>query len=256
MILGISGRKQSGKTTTGNFIVSLKLADLGICEKIDLDSQGRIVVSDLFGDKNYAGILDITVRKNDFMLNKLYEILDPVIKLYSFADPLKQDICMNMLGLTYEQCYGSDEDKNSLTSLEWKNMPGYNISWTDSKTYDDSGFMTARQVMEFVGTEIFRQMKHDVWVAATINRINKENPELAIIVDCRFPNEVDSITQNNGKTIRLTRDPFHSDATAEMALDSGFYDWKNFAYICDNKDMTIYDQCIDIQKFLQETLPL
>ena len=40
MILGISGRKQSGKSTTGNFIISSKLAELGISNKIDIDTEG------------------------------------------------------------------------------------------------------------------------------------------------------------------------------------------------------------------------
>jgi hypothetical protein len=245
MILGISGRKQSGKTTTGNFIISLKLAELEISNKIDIDNQGRIVISDLFGDTNYSGILDVSVRKNDFMLNKLYEMLDPYIKIYSFADPLKQDICMNMLGLTYDQCYGSDEAKNSLTEIMWENIPGLNS--------DNIGPMTAREVMEVVGTDIFRNIKQSVWVETTLRKIEKEKSQLAIIVDCRFPNEISSIIEANGKVIRLTRNPFGSNAAAEKALDKEVYDWSKFNYVCQNDNMTIYDQCMDIQKFLQET---
>lgn len=244
MILGISGRKQSGKTTTGNFIISLKLAELGVADKIDIDKQGRIVVSDLFGDTNYAGVLDVSIRKNDFMLNKLYEVLDPYIKVYSFADPLKQDICMNMLGLTYEQCYGSDEDKNSPTEIMWESIPGLNSGRI--------GPMTAREVMEVIGTDIFRKIKQNVWVEATLRKIEKEKSQLAIIVDCRFPNEVNSIIETSGKVIRLTRNPFDSDATAEKALDRDVYDWSKFNYVCQNDEMSIYDQCMDIQKFLQE----
>ena len=40
---------------------------------------------------------------------------------------------------------------------------------------------------------------------ATIRKIKEESPELAIICDCRFPNEVDGIKKAGGKTIRLTR---------------------------------------------------
>lgn len=100
----------------------------------------------------------------DFIKSKLNSI-DPNLsaKIYSFADPLKQDICMNILGLTYDQCYGSDDDKNTLTTLLWTDMPGYNPSASSLK-----GYMTARQVMEFVGTNIFRMMKDSVWVDATL----------------------------------------------------------------------------------------
>jgi hypothetical protein len=241
MILGISGRKQSGKSTTGNFIVSLYLARLGVSTQVDLDGEGRIIVSDLFGDTNYQGVLDTSVRKNDFMLNKLYDLLDRHVKIYSFADPLKQDICMNILGLTYEQCYGSDEDKNQLTDLTWPNS---------------ADRMTSRDIMQYVGTDIFRKMKSDVWVSATINRINKEKPQLALITDCRFPNEVSSIRDAGGSVMRLTRNPFHSDHLSETILDESNYDWSNFDYLCYNDDMNIYEQCSDIQKFLQENLSL
>jgi hypothetical protein len=241
MILGISGRKQSGKSTTGNFIVSLYLARLEVSRQVDLDEEGRIVVSDLFGDINYRGVLDTSARKNDFMLNKLYGLLDKHVKIYSFADPLKQDICMNILGLTYEQCYGSDDEKNRLTELTWPNS-------TD--------LMTSRDIMQYVGTDVFRKMKSDVWVSATINRINKEKPELALITDCRFPNEVSSIKDAGGSVMRLTRNPFHSDHLSETILDEPNYDWSNFNYVCRNDNMNIYEQCTDIQKFLQENLSL
>ena len=241
MILGISGRKQSGKSTTGNFIVSLYLSRLGVSKQVDLDIEGRIIVSDLFGDTAYQGVLDTSVRNNDFMLNKLYDVLDRHVKIYSFADPLKQDICMNILGLTYEQCYGSDDEKNRPTELTWPNS-------TDK--------MTSRDIMQYVGTDIFRKMKSDVWVSATINRISKEKPQLALITDCRFPNEVSSIKDVGGYVMRLTRNPFHSDHLSEIILDEPGYDWSNFNYVCRNDDMSIYDQCTDIQKFLQESLPL
>lgn len=164
---------------------------------------------------------------------------DAACKIYSFADPLKQDICINILDLTYEQCYGSDEEKNTLTDLFWENKQ-----------------LTAREAMEIIGTNIFRSLKNNVWVSSTINKIKKEKPTVAIIADCRFPNEVDCIKAENGKVVRLTRNPFNSLAQAEAALDKNNYNWSNFNYICDNKDMSIYDQCMDINKFLQETLQL
>jgi hypothetical protein len=171
-------------------------------------------------------------------------------KIYSFADPLKKDICMNMLGLSYNQCYGSDEDKNTLTSIRWENIPGYNISWTYSSDYHESGFMTARQVMEVIGTDIFRSIKHSVWVDATINKIKDETPDVAIISDCRFPNEVDSILDNNGLVIRLTLDSFHAFSNSESALDQNNYDWNKFSLIIDNTNLNIEDKNKQIKDFL------
>ena len=45
-------------------------------------------------------------------------------KIYNFADPLKQDICMNIFGLSYKQCYGDDIDKNTSTGLVWEGKIG------------------------------------------------------------------------------------------------------------------------------------
>lgn len=203
-ILAFSGRKQSGKSTSAEYVESL-------CKQYKPDMH---------------------------------------CKIYSFADPLKIDICMNLFGLTYEQCYGSDEDKNSLTLLRWENMPGYDISWTYTKDYDPSGYMTARQVMEYVGTNVFRKMKNNIWVEATIKKIQKERPDLALIPDCRFPNEVDCLLQHKANVIRLTLDPFHSSSDSESALDSTKYDWTKFSIVINNQDKNIESKNKQISEFL------
>lgn len=249
MILGISGKKQSGKTTSGNFIASVFMANLGLCQKIRLNDSGQLVISDLMGNDSYEGVFDLSqaealTSKTDYIVQQALNKLNPYVRLYSFADPLKQNICMDLLGLTYDQCYGTDEQKNTLTSIKWKDIPGI-IS-------DSDDYMTAREVMEIIGTGIFRKIKSDVWVEATINKIKRDKPELAIILDCRFPNEIEAISAINGKTIRLTRDPYNSNSAPEKALDSDNYDWSKFNFIIDNKDMNIYDQCLEIQKVLQQ----
>jgi hypothetical protein len=170
-LIGISGRKQSGKSTSGEYLL------------------------DLFS---------ILLPKNK-------------VKLYAFADRLKQDICINILGLEYDQCYGTDEQKNTIT----------NINWQGKK-------MTAREVMEVVGTDIFRNLKIDVWTSSTMNLINKEKPDIAIITDVRFADEVDSIKKNDGIVLRLTRNIFNSNNFIENALDANNYNWSNFDYIIDN----------------------
>jgi len=186
-IIAFSGRKQSGKSTAGDFISSF-------------------------------------IEANGITLS---------YKIYSFADPLKQDICMNILGMTQTQCYGSDEEKNTMTDLEWAGEK-----------------LTARRAMEVIGTNIFRNIKTQVWVEATINKILRENMDLAIIVDCRFPNEVDAILDNKGYVIRLDLDPFHSDSDSEKALDPEYYNWSKFSKIIPNQYLTISQKDNEILKFL------
>lgn len=259
LILGISGKKQSGKSTVGNFILSLYLAKLNLCEKILMDEDGQLIVSDFAGDASFEGIFnvnDLLYKTTDNRIIQTLNFLSSKIKLYSFADILKNDICINILGLTYEQCYGTDDTKNSLTQIRWENMPGYDISWTRTSDYDSSGFMTARQVMQFIGTDIFRKMKNNVWVQSTLNKIIKEKPELAVITDCRFPNEVESIKNVDGKVIRLTRTPFESSHISETILDQDKYDWSKFDFIIDNRETSLLEQFTQVKKLLEEILPL
>jgi hypothetical protein len=226
LTIGISGRKQSGKTTTGNFIYSVYMSNYNISENVYINETGQIMVSDLLGDKNYAGIFEPTnTLSNDYIIQQVFSKLSPVIKIYNFADILKQDICMNILGLTYSQCYGTDDEKNMPTDLS---LNGKNMS--------------AREILQFIGTDIFRKIKPNVWVDATIQKIKKDNPTIAIITDCRFPNEIDSIKTIGGKVIRLTRDPHHSEHISESILDMDRYNWNNFDYVIDNNNMSLFEQ--------------
>jgi hypothetical protein len=163
------------------------------------------------------------------------------VKVYNFADPLKKDICMNILGLTYEQCYGTDDQKNELVNCVWQNKR-----------------LTAREVMQFVGTDIFRTMQQNVWADATITKIIKEKPDLAIVADCRFPNEVRVIKDVGGTVIKLTRNPFDSQHDSETALDINRYDQSNFDLLLDNKNLTIQEQNLILDQFLKNKgiLPL
>jgi len=54
--------------------------------------------------------------------------------------------------------------------------------------------------------------------------------------------------------IRLTRDLHNSSHISETALDKENYDWKNFDYVLDNQNLTIYEQSLQIQEWL-DTLP-
>jgi hypothetical protein len=155
------------------------------------------------------------------------------VNIYNFADPLKKDICMNILGLSHEQCYGTDIQKNELVNCYW-----------------DGKQLTAREVMQFVGTDIFRTMQNNVWADATIKKIISEKPDLALIADCRFPNEIDAIKNAGGSVIKLNRNPFNSDHSSEVALDKNNYDENNFDLVINNQDMTIEEQNQHIRNFL------
>ena len=167
----------------------------------------------------------------EFVSNLFYQFGDS--KIYNFADPLK-NLCIDILGLEYNQCYGSDEDKNQLVNCYWDNKQ-----------------LTAREVLQIVGTDMFRKMQNHVWSNATIRQILREQPNVAIIADCRFPNEVDAIKNVGGIVIKLTRNPYNSNHASEIALDPDQYDQFNFDLIIENNDISITEQNKIIFYFLQ-----
>ena len=160
--------------------------------------------------------------------------------IYNFADPLKH-MCQTILGLTYNQCYGTDKHKNELVDCYWNGKQ-----------------LSAREVMQIVGTDMFRKMQQNVWADATIRKIHYENLPLALIADCRFPNEVEAVKKAGGLVIKLNRNLYHSSHASETALDDSEYNPKNFDYSIDNNQMCLDEKNQIIQKFLQNkgVLPL
>ena len=121
-IISFCGHKASGKDTCGLFIFGSYLCSLGLVEGGFTIKPEGLWVTDIMGNKDLQGRFDPR-RNTDTMRNFLAEYVDPYIKLYSFADELKQ-FCINVFGLRHEQCYGSNEEKNMPTALKWKDMPG------------------------------------------------------------------------------------------------------------------------------------
>ena len=242
-IIALSGRKQSGKTTIGNFFISLFLSNMGVSKEINIEDDGDITLSDIYGNDLYKKITPRYELEKDFVVANLYKDLDQHIKIYNFADTLKQNVCMQVFGLSYEQCYGTDDNKNELVDCFWP---------SDEKKPNKQ--MTAREVMQYVGTDVFRKIKKTVWIDSTMSRILKDKPKMAIITDCRFPDEVNAVKNAGGYVIRLTRDLHNSSHSSETALDKDNYDWKNFDYVLDNQNLTIYEQSLQIQEWL-DTLP-
>jgi len=114
--------------------------------------------------------------------------------------------------------------------------------------------MTAREVMQYVGTEVFRKMYHNVWADATIRRIEIEQPLVALITDCRFPNEVEAIQKAGGKVMRLTRDIYEGQDQhpSETALDKDEFDWSKFDWVIDNHKMNLLEQMNAVGEALVE----
>lgn len=170
----------------------------------------------------------------EFVQNIFAQMVQKNSSIYNFADPLKK-MCIEIFGLTYDQCYGSDENKNEIVNCLWP---------------DTNKEMTAREVMQYVGTNVFRKMQHNVWADATIRRIQDEGLPLALIADCRFPNEVEAIKNAGGVVVKLNRNLYHSNHESEKALDTDVYDHSVFDLVVDNQDLSIGEKNKLIHNFL------
>ena len=264
-IIAFAGRKQSGKNTAANFVIATEMKELGVVHNCAMVNKlGKVEVSDIGGDKAQAGVIDTEDAIN---INLIKETTG--IGLYSFASTLKE-MCINVLGISREDCYGTDQQKGHKTHLLWENMPGV-VHWKTNKgqtptgmkdgkkvdfhkkefVFHEPGFMTVREVLQYVGTELFRQMYPNVWINALMQQVKQEkhNIRLAIITDCRFPNEVECIQQHGGKVVGLSRMAnMYTVHKSEKALDT--FERSDFDGFIDNKDMSIAEQNKEVYQLL------
>ena len=209
-ILGFAGKKQSGKNTCCNFLQMLKFHEYGVCKNASLSEEGHILVSDLFGE-TVSGSDWIPLTEEYVDISQLLENFG-ACKIYAFADVLKE-FAVDVLGLEHNQVYGTNEEKNSPTHLLWENMP----------TGNNKGPMTGREVLQYFGSDICRKMYENIWFDACIRRIRKDNPDLALISDVRFPNEIKGVQDEGGIVFGLPRDivngkDTHSSEQVDLSL--------------------------------------
>jgi hypothetical protein len=153
----------------------------------------------------------------------LYQhVVDP--HEFQFATPLKKH-CIEVLGLTHAQCYGSDADRESPTRYTWSDIAEH-IRLKYKKNLEDR--LSARDVLQVVGTDLMRdQFYRNIWAEAGI-RDAVGRATTCVYTDSRFINEVQAIVdlsaQNNfGPPLicRLYRETGLVDPhTSESALDS------------------------------------
>ena len=207
-IIGFSGRKNSGKDTCATSVIKYILA------------AAKKAATEIPQEK--------------------------IVETFAFANPMKR-MCMQFFGLTQEQCFGTNDQKNSPTEILWENFPVREIA----EQHD--GYMTAREVAQFLGTEVIRRMLPNAHVNALMWDINFAMPHYALVVDVRFPNEVRAIQDAEGKVIRLTRVVFPDDNhESETALDPEFFDWRNFDAILDNRALTPEEQELFLKIYLKK----
>tara|TARA_R110000824_G_scaffold70834_3_gene181634 strand:+ start:83 stop:682 length:600 start_codon:yes stop_codon:yes gene_type:complete len=150
---------------------------------------------------------------------------DKQVHVVHFADALK-DACVLIFGIQREDME-TETGKQKLTQVRWPQ-----IMDRDGWSPDSSGeFMTVREVLQFVGTDLFRnQLDPDIWVQSVYRKKYRDD-DIVVVADARFPNECD-FARNNGILIGVERETgLKSDGhKSETALD----DYAGYNHVIDN----------------------
>ena len=251
-ILAFAGQKQSGKSSAVNFIVGMELSSLGLISSFRLDPDGRLIVpvqsetgEIVEGEWNMSQ-QELTYEGLMFLDQNVY----PFIKSYNFADALKR-ITVDLFGVPEELVNGTDEDKNKLTDIKWEDLPHYAEIKENAKKHKKdcpTGYLTARQFLQELGTQICRRIKNNCWVDQTLIRIKRDEPELALIGDCRFINEAEAVLNAGGKVIYLGKSVDSKDLHQS---ETDLRNFDGFSAVIGNAEMTMEQKNNEIYKLLK-----
>ena len=265
-VIAFTGKKGSGKNTLANFLVGYQLRANEVIKDFSLDDNGKLHAVYEIGDgKTAEGLLDLDRDDYDFSLHASQSIW-PFAKTYAFATPLKE-MCVGLFGIPRELVYGTDEQKNTLVEhLRWENMPGVitvESAWEIFNTFNSwnyhklivhhPGPMTAREFMQFLGTEVMRKMYGPIWVNFLTKQVQEENSTLSIITDLRFPNEDDGLrsldsSKYDVKIVGLTR---CIDSEDKHTSESLFDEVKKDA-VLDNANSDLLTTCQQLTECMND----
>jgi len=234
MIIGISGKMQSGKDTVGKIIQYLT----------DIKSLGFTFNP---SEQDYSRYI---INKHNLHANW---------KIKRYGDKLKQIISL-LTGIPVEDLE-KIEVKNRVLGKEWdyqnlKHISSIPVANANQYNNIKNSKLTPRKLLQLIGTECGRNIIHpNIWVNALFSDyIGKDYSACKcgyinenctcedttiypnwIITDVRFPNELDAIEDREGFVIRvnsnfidhknqITRVEFDNNHKSEIALDDHNFD--------------------------------
>jgi hypothetical protein len=229
-----SGKKQSGKSTAAKYVWTRY-----VNEKLGEDRFA--MVETWPGSEQYA-IAD-TAKKKMFQIDVPTEETIQLakafgIRLYGFADEIKS-ICSRVFGIPLEILYGTDEQKARLSHGRWDDVcDDIKKKFCGPNGRLPVGNITYRDLMKIVGNEFFRSIDSNCWVMTAYNLIKSDGFDVALIADCRYPNEVTVGVENGAHVCRLGRaiDPGDTHSS-EVALD-GFPEGE-YSKVFDNSEWSM-----------------
>lgn len=243
-IIAVAGPKGIGKTSLCKYLQYLHELNRG---NLVMQNGQRLAAHDHVFQFSETGRTQVFAKKGDS--SDLAIISDePDSGIFSFASKVKQ-ISVEVLGLEADGVFGSELNKNLITNYKWENMPLW-VRWINSqsrfiasekstyakdlnevssiKSEEDlfnfctlvggkpfglrTGNMTNREVMQVLGTDIFRNMfDKNVWVKCAIEEIKRSKFSLCLIDDMRFDTEAKAVLSSGGYIINLFKEKSSSD---------------------------------------------
>lgn len=251
-IIGFAGARQSGKNSACNFLVGQVLKDFGRIDDFRMNPDGNIIANTTYDINGVAEKGDIVVnlnRKDPAFVEYASLNIWPYAKIYAMADRLKETVA-TLFNIDIALLYGTDEDKQTLTKVKWADMHAFltKAEVKELKKSDQNEYMTAREVLQYFGTNVCRKLYSDCWVNSCLSQIEQEQSKLALICDLRFQNEIDAVKAAGGKVILLKKDEFGASHASEAELRT--VDESVFDGVIDNTNLSMDQKNEELIKLL------
>jgi hypothetical protein len=209
MLLAICGYEGAGKSTITDMLCGADNVDSLNSEYIDLFINPKEYVTNELECKEEViyNLMRKFVDSNwewDWCREKIsiakatkpkLHINEKKWKCVSFADPLKK-VCSILLDYPYLILLGlGKEERKQRETLK-------------TASYDICGSLTGRQLLEYMGTDVFRNhLDDDIWIKLMSNKCKNylNSGHSVVISDLRFPNEKDMLLQMGGKLMFVYR---------------------------------------------------
>lgn len=188
MIIGISGKKQTGKDTVGHIIECL-------CSELDVTDMKKAFEEGM-GESFFSKVISV-----------------------KFADKLKDMVCL-LIGCSSEDLEDERFKNTQLDDIWWKEgepiTPRIMLQklGTDAiRNHFHKDTWVNATLVDYDKQHMFRPM-------------NENELPLWIVTDMRFPNELKAIKDRNGITIRVNRlNIIQDNHPSETALDESTFDY-------------------------------
>ena len=131
------------------------------------------------------------------------------VRRYAFADILKQEVNAALDAFPAGQRHFSylwDDDyylvREDGVMVQLKDYPWVKYEADADMTDPLCPYGKQRTLLQWWGTEFRRNVNPDYWINRLADKLKKDQPEIALISDMRFPNEF-AFVEERGETIRV-----------------------------------------------------